>query len=120
LLSQARQFVSELADRTILYTSITRSGDLFLFPVKIHESGGKLNPWLKTRMAAVEHAMKGWVRMASNNNGGVYEIYSASGNIPDPVWPADLTLEDILNIAFKDRIIRDRNHPVIMKLRGEI
>jgi hypothetical protein len=38
--------------------------------------------------------------------------------LPDPVWP-ELTFNAIYRIAFKDRIIRTLDHPVVKRLRGE-
>jgi hypothetical protein len=49
---------------------------------------------------------------------GAYEIFEAMGKLPEPEWP-DLTFEQILEIAFRDRFISDLNHPVLRRLRGE-
>jgi hypothetical protein len=48
-----------------------------------------------------------------------YRIVVAEGTLPDPVWP-DLTLSEILAIAFKDRIIDHADHPVLRRLRGAV
>ena len=61
--------------------------------------------------------MKSWVRVKSNMDLGAYEIFEAAGSIPDPIWP-DLSFDAILRIAFKDRVIRDLDHPVVKRLRG--
>ena len=39
------------------------------------------------------------------------------GNIPDPIWP-ELSFDAIYRIAFKDRVIRSLDHPVVKRLRG--
>lgn len=112
--------VGGLAVPMILYTAITRNGDIFLLPVKLLRSDGRSDSWNESRRTAAELAMRKWIRMGANMNAGAYDIYEATGNIPEPEWPADKTLEDLLNIAFKDRIIDSHDHPVVKRLRGEI
>jgi len=48
---------------------------------------------------------------------GAYEIFEAQGSIPEPIWP-DLSFGEILRVAFKDRIIRSLDHPVVKRLHG--
>ena len=59
-----------------------------------------------------------WVRVAANMSLGAYEVYEASGSIPDPEWP-DVTFRVLLEIAFKGRFIQSLDHPVIHRLQGE-
>ena len=49
---------------------------------------------------------------------GAYEIFAAIGTIPDPVWP-ESPFNELLRIAFRDRIIDDPEHPVVKRLRGQ-
>ena len=39
-------------------------------------------------------------------------------NIPEPVWPTE-SFEEIVKIAFRDKLIDRPDHPVIKRLRGE-
>ena len=48
--------------------------------------------------------MKSWVRVTANMSLGAYEIFEASGDLPEPVWP-DFSFQEILKIAFRDRIV---------------
>jgi hypothetical protein len=50
---------------------------------------------------------------------GAYELYTATGSLPDPEWP-ETPFPELLKIAFKDRFITDRNHPILRRLRGEV
>jgi hypothetical protein len=61
--------------------------------------------------------MEKWVRVTANMSLGAYEIWEAVGNLPEPEWP-QLSFQDILKIAFRDRIVDRPDHPLIMKLRG--
>jgi hypothetical protein len=38
-------------------------------------------------------------------------------DLPDPEWP-EVSFQEILKIAFKDKIIQSIDHPVIQRLRG--
>jgi hypothetical protein len=51
---------------------------------------------------------------------GQYVPYIAAANLPEPEWPDDLTMGDYLRLAFKDRFVKDTDHIVLRKLRGEI
>ena len=61
--------------------------------------------------------MTSWVRVKANMSLRAYEIFEAESTIPDPIWP-DLSFEEIYRIAFKDRLIRSLDHPVVKRLRG--
>ena len=49
---------------------------------------------------------------------GAYEVFTGSSRIADPVWP-DITFQEIIKIAFRDKLISDWDHPVLKRLRGE-
>ena len=58
-----------------------------------------------------------WVRVSANMSLGAYEIFTATGEIPEPEWP-ELSFEEILKIAFKGRYVDSLNHPVVQRLLG--
>jgi hypothetical protein len=112
--------VSELAGECLfanLFTAITRTGVLFMWPVKIPAADGRISEWNVSAATAAQHAMKGWIRVRSNMSLGAYEIFEAQGSIPEPIWP-ELSFEEIIRIAFKDKIIRSLDHPVVKRLFG--
>jgi len=61
--------------------------------------------------------MTKWVRMKANRDLGAYEIFEAESVMAEPVWP-ELSFQQLIKTAFRDRIIADINHPVIRRLRG--
>jgi hypothetical protein len=101
----------------LLCVCISRQGNLFLWPVKLPGADGRLDAWSESAMAAAHHATKSWIRLVANMSLGAYEIWEATGNLPEPEWP-DLTLQQMVNIAFKGRLIDNLDHPVIRKLQG--
>jgi hypothetical protein len=50
---------------------------------------------------------------------GAYEIFEASGDLPEPVWP-DYSFEEILKIAFRERIVDGPDHPLVQRLLGAV
>ena len=78
---------------------------------------GRTNDWHVSAATAAQQAMKKWIRIKSNMSLRAYEIFEAEASIPDPIWP-DLSFDAIYRIAFKDRVIRSLEHPVVKRLRG--
>jgi hypothetical protein len=102
-----------------LFTAINRQGVLFLWPVRLPGSDGKLDAWSQSALQAAKMAKEGWVRVAANMALGAYDVFLASAELADPDWP-DTSFRDLLSVAFKDRMISDLDHPVLRKLRGEV
>ena len=98
---------------------MNRQGVLFLWPVRLPGSDGRVDDWSRTALEAAQLAVKTWCRVTANMALGGYEVFQATGQLPEPEWP-DLTLQQILRVAFKDRFITALDHPVLRKLRGEV
>jgi hypothetical protein len=103
----------------IFLTGMTRQGVLFLWPIRLPNADGRHDNWNRSALEAAELAKRKWVKVVSNMSLGGYEVYEATGDLPDPEWP-DLSFEEIMKIAFKDRYITGMDHPVIRRLNGEI
>lgn len=100
-----------------LYTAINRQGVVFLWPVRL-PTDGRQNAWHTSARDAAELAMDRWVRVTANMSLGAYEIFGASANIPDPVWP-DQTLEQLITTAFQTRLVDRADHPLVLRLHGK-
>jgi hypothetical protein len=107
-------FVSKL-----LVPTITRQNDLFLWPIKLPGPDGNLDAWNESAMRAADLAKTKWVRLCSNKKFGLYNTFGAKAVIEEPVWPS-MSLNEMVKIAFKGRVIESLDHPVIQQLRGEI
>ncbi len=103
---------------TVLRLAIDRQGVVFLWPTRLPASDGRLDEWSRTAAEAAELAEGRWISPRANMSLGAYDVFEATGNLPDPEWP-DLTLEQAIKIAFKDRFIDSPSHPVVRRLRGE-
>lgn len=100
-----------------LFTAITRTGVLFMWPVRVPAVDGRSNDWHTSAAEAAQQAVTRWVRIKANMSLRAYETFQAESTIPDPIWP-DLSFNEICRIAFKDRLINSADHPVIKRLRG--
>jgi hypothetical protein len=100
-----------------LFTGVTRTGVLFMWPVRVPAADGRVNNWHQSAAVAAQHALTRWVRIKANMSLGAYEIFEAESAIPEPIWP-ELTFEAIYRIAFKERLITSLDHPVVRRLRG--
>ncbi len=113
-----QELPSELTPK-LLCTSINRQRVLTLWPIRMPGEDGRLDQWNASAMEAAELARNRWVRVVANMSLGAYEVYEATGDLPDPEWP-DLSFHEILKIAFKGHYITDLDHPVVRRLRGEV
>jgi hypothetical protein len=102
-----------------IFTVINRQCVTFLWPVKLPGPDGKHNEWHRSAAEAAERAMSRWIRVTANTSLGANEIYEAIGDLPDPVWP-DVSFQELLKIAFRDRIVDTIDHPLIQRLRGAV
>lgn len=112
-------FPNECKPRT-LYTTIDRRNVLTLWPVRLPDENGRLDDWNRSAHEAAELAAEKWVRLSSDMSLGAYRIDVALGAFPDPDWPSEISFRDLLEIAFKGKMIEDLDHPVLRRLRGEI
>lgn len=102
----------------LLITSVSRQGVAFLWPIKLPGPDGKPNPWHQSALDAAERARSSWVRVYANMPLGAYSVDESTGIRDEPRWPSE-PFAELLRIAFRDRFIRERDHPVLKQLRGE-
>ena len=105
-----------------IFTCMSMNKNLFMWAAKLPGRGHKnADRWANSAIEAAEAAMKRKVRVQSNKGLGAYEFYFSDNPTPenDPVWPADLTFDEMLRIAFAKpgRFIDSHNHEVIRILR---
>jgi hypothetical protein len=100
-----------------LFTAINRQSVVFLWPVRLPTSDGKQMEWWRSMREAAELAMQQWLRIKANMSLGAYEMFVAESAMSEPVWP-EATYQDLIRLAFRDRLITSVDHPVIKRLRG--
>jgi hypothetical protein len=111
---------AELAGEAInvtLHTAINRQGITFLWPVRLPGIDGKDLDWYRSAREAAAEAAKSWIRVTADTNLGAYQIFAAEAITTKPDWP-DVSFQELIRIAFRDRLITSLDHPVIKRLRG--
>ena len=104
-----------------LIVAKTRQSTIFLWPLSSPNSNGRNNLWSTTAWAAANKAKKNWTRMVANMELGAYDIFTAgNATIPEPTWDDLPSMQDMLQIAFRDKLIDSYDHPILKQLRGEI
>ena len=112
--------LSELSGEVVyktVFTAVNRQGVVFLWPVRLPAPDDRKTEWSRSAREAAELAKTQWVRMKANMSLGAYEITVAESVIADPVWPG-LPFSELVQVAFRERIITRLDHPVIRRLRG--
>ena len=102
------------ATPTLILTTITRQNVVGLWAVKLGSSD-----WALSAHQAAELAKTKWVRMAADMSLGAYRIYEAQGELSEPEWPKK-SFKELVEIAFRGRVIDRDDHPVINRLRGRV
>jgi hypothetical protein len=105
----------------LLVIAINRQNVLFFWPIRLPGSDGKIDEWSRSALDAVHEAESRWVRVQADMSLGAYEISVASAAIHDPDWEklVEEPLKKLLEVAFRDKFIRDLEHPVLKRLRGD-
>lgn len=103
----------------LLVPTITTQGTLALWPIRLEDERGRLDEWNTVALEAAERARTKWIRLMANMGAGTYDVLEAAGTFSEPTWP-ELSLRQMLSMAFKERVIGDLDHPVLKRLRGEI
>jgi hypothetical protein len=107
----------EVVYKTI-FTAINRQGVVFLWPIRLPAPDDRKNDWPRSAREAAEMAMRQWIRLKANMSLGAYEITMAESVMAEPVWP-ELSYQQLLSIAYRDRMITTLDHAVVKRLRGQ-
>jgi hypothetical protein len=103
----------------LLQLAISRKRVVFIWPLTISSDKSPLGrSWHETARKAAEIAKEFWIRITADKSLGGYRVRKAEGeNLSEPEWP-DKSFNELLTIAFADRIIMSEDHPVVRRLRG--
>jgi len=106
---------------TGLVVAVSRNSPIpFLWPLTLPSSDGRPNRWHESGIEAARLAESQWLRSVADMSAGCYVPFVAAAKLAEPEWPADLTMNDLMRLAFQGRLIEDHSHPCLRRLRGEI
>jgi hypothetical protein len=116
---EARNALVAGAKAMLLVTAVTQRGLVLIWPIALGDGTGRRNAWHETAREAAERGKTEWIKIVSDMPSGCYRVFKALGKLPDPTWP-DKSLQDLLRIAFRGRIIDSEDHPVVRQALGLI
>jgi hypothetical protein len=102
-----------------LVPAVTKQGVTLLIPAKLPSEGTSMTGWHETMLVAIERAKTSWIRVSADMALGGYRVFAAVGDLGEPEFP-DMSLSEMLEIAFKGRVIDSEDHPVFRKLVGRM
>ena len=106
---------------TLLQLAIMRNGTLFIWPLTLPSAeGGGGRSWHESALKAKEIAKTKWIRIVADKAMGGYQASRRKASSMSR-WQngrTDKTFNELLEIAFADKIIMSEDHPVVRKLRG--
>jgi hypothetical protein len=111
--------LGSLVRRVRIYLAVDRAANPMLIPVPLPDAEGNLNKWHASLEQALDHAKKNWIRISANKSLGSYDVHQAAGRLAEPVWP-EPTLEELVEIAFRDRMVLNETHPIVHTVLGEV
>lgn len=103
----------------ILFLSVSKQGNLFLWPVRLPGEDGRIDHWNESAMRAATLAQSKWVRVMANMSAGFYDVRTPVADLGLAEWPENVSFDALVEIAFKGRVISSSDHPVLRRLRGE-
>jgi hypothetical protein len=112
------ELITECSASTLLL-AVDRQGNIFLWPIRLPDPGGRDNTYWQSARLAAQYAETSWVRVQANPVTKAYEVHMAQNTaaFPAPEWP-DLSFQEILRLAFKQSRIDSTEHPIYKRLRG--
>lgn len=102
---------------TQIRLAVTSQSAPYLVPIPLAGPDGRQNPWHVSLARAMEMAESRWIRISANMLRGGYDVFEAIGQLPAPQWPTE-SFEELLEIAFRGRLITSEDHPLVQQLLG--
>ena len=109
--------VPELLRPAVLLTAVDRRGNVFLLPVPLPGPDGRRNPWHQSLAEVAAKAETHWVRSVANMAIGGYDMLIAEATLSEPDWP-ETKFGELIQIAFREKLITTPDHPIIQQMRG--
>ena len=102
-----------------LVAQLSDSGNVRLAPLKLMTLMGSRSEASESYERVCRAGVDRWVRARYDKEINGYKYVAVDADRYQAVWP-DMTMWDLVMLGFKDRIIRNLEHPVVKKLAGEI
>lgn len=105
--------------RATLYFVANRDREFFTWALSDSTTLEYENTWVESAREAVLFAGESWVRLRANRKTNRYDCFKCTRTLPEPVWPSELTITDVLRLTFKSFVITSWDHPTLKDIRDE-
>jgi len=102
-----------------IVTAVNRTGDPFLWPLKMPTGDRRGGAWIDSALQAAEASKKKWIKILADMSAGQYSVFGAVGKLEEPVWP-EMSFTALMEMAFDGFVIDSQDHPLIQRLTGKI
>jgi hypothetical protein len=103
----------------MIYLAITQYDKPFLWATKLQSPTGKTSSWYDSAQDCAEQAMREWLQVESDQDAGIYLPKRPVDEFPEPAWP-EQSMQELIRLGFKRRIVDSLDHPVMKRLRGRV
>jgi hypothetical protein len=101
-----------------IFLATNRLAKLFLWVVKLQSPTGRVSDWYNSQLDCAERAMTDWIQIVADQEAGVYTVVAAEDQLEEPEYP-EQSMQDLIRLGFKRRIVDSLDHPVMKQLRGK-
>jgi hypothetical protein len=109
---QFRDAIMPLCKRGTLHVAVDGHGVYFLLLVKMALPGKEVNEWYRTARIVAEAAAENWIKVTKSAADDGWSYIPVEHKMFEPKWP-DKSLEEILHVAFPDRVVDRIDHDLI-------
>ena len=114
---ELREEVIDEAVAKYLIGYMTKTGKFFIWPIKMPDHTGRIDSWNESALSIVTEYGNRWVRIVSNRELSGYEAVLPENTFPPPTFPPE-GFQSLVVKAFRNRVIDNFEHPVLLQLRG--
>lgn len=111
------QLIAGVTIKTLVL-AVNQMGTPFIWPVPATgDESSRKDTWNESHRAAYQKAKEKWTKMVADRVAKMYRIYIAAGQLAEPKFP-DKPWNELLALAFNNRMIDNPEHPVVKAMRG--
>jgi hypothetical protein len=112
--------VTEDLTAKLLIAYVTRTGNPGLWGVRLPDEGGRIDTFNESALAIIASHTNQWIRILCDQADKSYSVLEAGPvELPAPRWPEG-GFQWMFDTAFKNRVIRSTEHPLLQALRGAV
>jgi hypothetical protein len=102
-----------------IFLAVNNYGRPFLWVIKLQSAAGRTSDWYTSAQECAERLMADWGQIEADQEGGQYKLVLAQDDLGEPEYP-EKSMQELIHLGFKRRIVDSLDHPVMKQLRGKL